>query len=235
MFNKVFLKKIIFITFGTDLVYIYFLTYKLHVIVRNYIFLPFILPSMPGFSGCCQVFFPQFFWFKKIRMYFPSPLCSMYHPVISSLIGVVLTVFGEFHKLCIYFFPSSYDTVSTDTESTCLSGFGLILVIYWLFISAFDFCEPFARQIGKKSPYERQMTNEYLLCELPYKAGAISCVWRIASVPQCSRFITPGGLRESPVASVLFQTYTNIRKLKLDKKIHDWKYAAYYLTVLNPL
>ena len=106
------------------------------------------------------------------------PFACVLHgpPVISSSIVTILTVFGELLKLCIYFPPSSYDTASTDTESTCFSGFGLILMIYCLFISAIGFCELFARQIGKKSPYERQMTNEYLLCGLPYKAGAISCV-----------------------------------------------------------
>ena len=160
----------------------------------------------------------------------------MDRPPISSLIVIFLTVFGELHKLRIYFIPSSYDTVSTKNwKHMCLSGFGLILVIYCLFASAMSFCELFARQIGKKSPYERQMTNEYLLCGLPYKAGAISCVWHIASVPHCSRCITQGGLQESAVATVLFQIYANTRKLKLDKRIHDWKYVICYLTTLSPL
>jgi len=176
---------------------------------------------MPGFPECCQAFFPQFS--DKNPHVFPFPCVLHGLSVISSLTVVILTVFGELHKLCTYFFLASYDTLSTNTESTCFSVFGLILMIYCLFISAIGFCELFARQIGKKSPYKRQMTNEYLLCGLPYKAGAISCVWHIASVPQCSRCITQGGLRESPVVSILFQMYTNIRKLKLDTRKNDWK------------
>ena len=100
----------------------------------------------------------------------------------------------------------------------CFSGLGLILVIHCLFISAIGFRELFALQIGKKSPYERQMTNEYLLCGLPYRAGAISCVWYIASVPQCSRCITQGGLRGFPCRICLIPNIYQHQKTKTWQK-----------------
>jgi hypothetical protein len=131
---------------------------------------------------------------KKNPYVFPFPCVLHGLPLIIFFDLIVLRVLASCINYVSIFPVFVWHCIHKHWKRMCFSGFGLILVIHCLFISAIGFRELFALQIGKKSPYERQMTNEYLLCGLPYKAGAISCVWHIASVPQCSLCITQGGL-----------------------------------------